>query len=746
MNRTLDDPKLTAYALGELDEAEAKEVEARLAEDEPARRYVQETQELAERLTEELHREPAPALTEEQREAVVLRSKRKPARWRLRVAASIAAAVVLAGVLVALLKTTVVNAPGRTMPLADSCQAAPEGLRKRLAAMDNEAPAAGRAYGSFQPPQHVTKRDSPVTFDLRRLKTEGAPPTRWSSRNYSSNKKPERGAEARTERAAGYDVDAIPTKEAEQAPATPAMPAAKLASTPTPRPAAPPRTKVQETFFKEARESAATDGAVAPANRLPRPGPHNTEAYDAIVENPFKRVADDPLSTFSIDVDTASYANVRRFLSRYRRPPKGAVRIEELINYFKYDYAPPTDGEPFAAHVEVSDCPWNMKHRLIRIGLKGKVPPKGERPACNLVFLLDVSGSMNPSNKLPLVREAMKLLVSRLRDADRVAIVVYAGASGLVLDSTPCTDKARIVGALDRLRAGGSTNGGAGIQLAYRVAEAHFIPKGVNRVILCTDGDFNVGTTDRSSLVGLIKKKAKSGVFLTVLGFGMGNYKDGALEQLADKGNGNYGYVDTLREAQKLFVDQLAGTLITIAKDVKIQVEFNPSRVAAYRLIGYENRMLRHQDFNDDTKDAGEIGAGHTVTALYEIVPAGGKVDVPGVDPLKYQKPVTPTKAADSGEVMTLKLRYKQPDGDKSKLMVSAVKDAGEKLDKASRDFKFTASVAMFGLVLRDSKHKGTATLDGVIELAGEGKGPDKKGYRAEFIGLAKKAKAVLKK
>ena len=666
MAQNRDDPKLTAYALGELDEAEAKEVEARLAEDEAARQYVQETRDLAERLTEELRREPAPALSEAQRKVVVLRAKQKPGRttWRrLRLAAAIVAGLVVAGVLIGLLTPTLARAREEARRGRGSKS------RSRLAACKN---------------------------DLSQERVL------WSSTNYASK--------ALQHNMARLDGRTIGSST-------------------------PPQ------IFHE-----LTEAPPAPEPWRSRSGPHNTEAYDTIVENPFKRVADDPLSTFSIDVDTASYANVRRFLSAYQRPPKGAVRIEELINYFKYDYAPPTDGEPFAAHVEISDCPWNLKHRLIRIGLKGKVPPRGERPPCNLVFLLDVSGSMNQANKLPLVRESMKTLVDGLRDADSVAIVVYAGASGLVLDSTPCTDKARIVGALDRLKAGGSTNGGAGIRLAYSVAQAHFIPKGVNRVILCTDGDFNVGTTDRSSLVGLIKKKAKSGVFLTVLGFGMGNYKDGTLEQLADKGNGAYGYVDTLREAKKLFVDQLEGTLITIAKDVKIQVEFNPARVAAYRLIGYENRMLRHQDFNDDTKDAGEIGAGHTVTALYEIIPAGRKVDVPGVAPLKYQKPLAPTKAADSGEVMTLKLRYKQPDGDKSKLMVAAVKDTGEKLDKASRDFKFTASVAMFGLVLRDSKYKGTATLDGVIELAGEGKGPDKKGYRAEFIGLAKKAKAVLKK
>jgi len=477
-------------------------------------------------------------------------------------------------------------------------------------------------------------------------------------------------------------------------------------------------------------------------------GIFNTETYDHIVENAFRRVTDHPLSTFSIDVDTASYSNVRRFLRGGSLPPAGAVRTEELINYFTYDYRPPSpeDAVPFAARAEVAGCPWNVDHRLVRIALKGREVQPDKRPLSNLVFLLDVSGSMSAPNKLSLVKRAMKMLVDRLGENDRVAIAVYAGASGLVLESTRCDRKEKILSSLDRLRAGGSTNGGAGIQLAYRVAEANFIAGGVNRVILCTDGDFNIGTTNQSELIRLIEAKAKSGVFLSVLGFGMGNYKDSTLEKLADKGNGNYAYIDTVREARKVLVQQMSGTLVTIAKDVKVQVEFNPARVAAYRLIGYENRILAKEDFNNDAKDAGEIGAGHTITAFYEVVPAGKPVPAAGkVDPLKYQK-TAPRPAGDaSGELLTIKLRYKQPDGDTSRLVSFPLSDEGRSFSKASADFRFASAVAAFGMLLRDSQYKGAYTFDAVIELAGSSRGPDEDGYRAEFIELAKRARSLKK-
>ena len=467
----------------------------------------------------------------------------------------------------------------------------------------------------------------------------------------------------------------------------------------------------------------------------------NTEAYDAVDENPFHRVADEPLSTFSIDVDTASYANVRRFLTQGQRPPSGSVRIEELINYFSYSYPEPGAEVPFSITTEVAGCPWAPDHRLVQIGLKGRTLADEDRPASNLVFLLDVSGSMNRPNKLPLLKRSMAMLVEQLSENDSVAIAVYAGASGLVLPPTNCHQKEVVLQALERLSAGGSTNGGAGIQLAYDLATQHFIPGGVNRVILCTDGDFNVGVTDQGSLVELIEAKASSGVFLSVLGFGMGNYKDSTLEKLADRGNGNYAYIDTLDEARKVLVEEMGGTLVTIAKDVKIQVEFNPAEVAAFRLVGYENRLLAHQDFSDDTKDAGEIGAGHTVTALYEVVPVGVASAAAGIDPLRYQEPVRqPTEAAASGELLTVSLRYKEPDGERSKLLSRPLVDSRASYFEASDDFQFAAAVAGFGMLLRGSEQAGSLSWGAVSELAQDGVGDDPSGRRRAFLELVERA------
>jgi Ca-activated chloride channel family protein len=426
-------------------------------------------------------------------------------------------------------------------------------------------------------------------------------------------------------------------------------------------------------------------------------------------------------------------------------PPKDAVRIEELINYFSYNYPQPEGDAPFSVNVEIAPCPWNADHKLARIGLKGKEIKQEHRPPANLVFLLDVSGSMASTNKLPLLKSAFKLLVNQLDEKDRVAIVVYAGASGLVLPSTTCDRKTEIIESLDRLNAGGSTNGGAGIELAYKTVMENFDKDGINRVILATDGDFNVGTTNQGDLIRMIEDKAKKGAFLTVLGFGMGNYKDSTLEKLADKGNGNYAYIDTFKEARKVFAEQISGTLFTIAKDVKIQVEFNPAKTLAYRLIGYENRLLKNEDFNDDKKDAGEIGAGHTVTALYQIVPVGKEIGIEGgsVDGLKYQKPPQLTDAASGDELMTVKLRYKKPDGVKSKLIEYPIADPGLSFAQASEDFKFASSVASFGMLLRDSQFKGNATYASVLEIADGAKGPDKHGYRTEFIDLVKTAKQI---
>ncbi|MFM8470411.1 MAG: vWA domain-containing protein [Limisphaerales bacterium] len=472
-------------------------------------------------------------------------------------------------------------------------------------------------------------------------------------------------------------------------------------------------------------------------------------AYPRYVENPFTLVASEPLSTFSTDVDTASYANVRRFLNQNQLPPRDAVRIEELLNYFSYAYAPPTGDQPFAAHLEVAGCPWAPEHRLLRVGLKGRVLKEDKRPPSNFVFLIDVSGSMSPAVRLPLIKESLRQLVKRMTENDRVGIVVYAGTSGTVLESTSAVNKELILAAIDRLEAGGSTNGGEGIQRAYDLAVANFIKGGVNRVILCTDGDFNVGITDRGQLLKLIEDRAKSGVFLTTLGVGDDNFKDATLQQLADKGNGNYHYLDTVAEGHKVLVEQMNATLVTIAKDVKVQIEFNPAQAAAYRLIGYEKRILAKEDFNNDAKDAGEIGAGHTVTVLYEVVPAG--VPVRGaVDPLKYQPNPPPVltsgpakPATGSKELLTLKLRYKAPDGDTSKLLEFPLTDSRVPFARASVDFKFASAVAEFGMLLKDSPFKGTATFDSALELAGEGRGDDTHGYRAEFLNLVAKAKEL---
>jgi Ca-activated chloride channel family protein len=481
-------------------------------------------------------------------------------------------------------------------------------------------------------------------------------------------------------------------------------------------------------------------------------GTHPGDRYGTILENPFRTVTEAPLSTFSIDVDTASYAKARRYVLENRMlPPPDAVRIEEFVNYFDYDYAPPAaGGAPFSAHVEVAGCPWQPKHRLVRVGLKGRVIENDRRPASNLVFLLDVSGSMAPEDRLPRVRRAMRMLVEQLGENDRVAIVVYASAEGLVLPSTLGLNKDTILSALDNLQAGGSTNGGAGIQLAYRVATDNFIKGGTNRVILCTDGDFNVGVTSTDQLEQIAAEKAETGVFLSVLGFGFGNHNDQMLERLAGRGNGNYAYIDSEEEAKKVLVDQMGGTLVTIAKDVKIQIEFNPRLVGAYRLIGYEDRLLAAEDFNDDTKDAGEIGAGHTVTALYELAPpAGAGEPAPpageeGVDPLKYQAPLAPTEAAATGELLTLKLRYKDPDGRTShEPLVFAVSDSGRAFGQASGDFKFATAVASFGMLLRHSSYRGNATYAAVLEIAQEAQGPDKHGYRKAFLELVRATQGV---
>jgi len=517
-----------------------------------------------------------------------------------------------------------------------------------------------------------------------------------------------------------------------------------------------------------AEEAPQAPFAIAPADPAASEGRGPGEGGDKfafVEENDFLAVSDTPLSTFSIDVDTASYAKTRAYLLEHHRlPPPDAVRIEELINYFDYAYPGPTDEHPFAVHLETAECPWQPQHRLVRVGIQGQRLDR-ERPVSNLVFLIDVSGSMNQPNKLPLVQRSLAMLVRQLGENDQVSIVVYAGAAGLVLPPTSGIDQATILSAIENLRAGGSTNGGQGIHLAYATAGQNFVKHGTNRVLLCTDGDFNVGTTSTGDLVRLASEQAKEGIYLSILGYGFGNHNDALLEELSNKAGGNYAFIDSEAEARKVLVEQMQGTLVTIAKDVKIQVEFNPATVAAYRLVGYENRRLADRDFNDDTKDAGDIGAGHSVTALYELVPAGvdSAVAKPGVDPLKYQgdggrksevggqdsdhrlpstdlrSPTSDsrlTAAAASRELLTLKLRYQPPAGGKSTLMTYPLTDSGARFGSASADMQFAAAVASFGMLLRNSKYKGNLTYGAVLETAASSRGQDKHGLRAEFLEL----------
>ncbi len=462
----------------------------------------------------------------------------------------------------------------------------------------------------------------------------------------------------------------------------------------------------------------------------------NIEEYDRIYENRFKDATQNPLSTFSIDVDTASYSNVRRFIRNNRMPPKDAVRIEEMINYFNYDYSQPDGEHPFSIETEISQCPWNTENKLIHIGLQGKNLDYHDLKPSNLVFLIDTSGSMASVNKLPLLKKALRLLLDELNEQDGIAIVAYAGSAGLVLPFTPVSEKHEILASLDNFQAGGSTAGGAGIKLAYKVARENHIRGGNNRIILATDGDFNVGVSSTADLVRLIEEGRKDDIFLTICGFGMGNYKDGRMEQISNAGNGNYFYIDNIKEAKKVFVTQMRATLFTIARDVKIQVEFNPLKVKAYRLIGYENRVLADEEFNDDRIDAGELGAGHTVTALYEIIPSGSSQKVRKTDTLKYQENKVTAEASASSEIMTIKFRYKPPREEISKLIKTSVLDEDFTFQEASENFRFSAAVAGFGMLLRDSRFKGDLTYQKIISVARNSKGEDAGGYRSEFISL----------
>ncbi len=731
MTRDLPDDaleaRLTAYVLGELSDGELAAVEAALARSEDSRAMVGAIRQSAQLMSAALATEPTGALSPKNRETIETRvaANDHPAatlpisrlrRFRRPIAAALAACLVFAIV------------GSLYIPRGNKSSSMREGV-----AYFSDAPMNGSDSGVASANRYKQDfEDTRKSHAVAKLQSATAEEKNPQRTPYTINR-PAYETKTRAEPHRPSVLDIAPK---------PARDSVHLAVT--------PRIMVEEEerglMLADPIPAAAEDSSVAlPADGyFEFSGQHfNRETYDRIVDNPFLDVRQNPLSTFSIDVDTASYANVRRFLNQGALPPKDAVRIEELINYFKYLYAPPADDAPFAVHAAIAGCPWKPEHRLLRVALKGREIDFNNRPASNLVFLIDVSGSMDEPNKLPLLKASLRLLVDRLSENDRVAMVVYAGSSGLVLPSTSGERQAVITSALEQLQAGGSTNGGEGIQLAYDTARQNFIRGGSNRVILCTDGDFNVGVTDQGSLTRLIEDQAKSGVFLSVLGFGTGNYQDSTMEKLADQGNGNYGYIDNLDEARKTLVEQAGGTLVTIAKDVKLQLEFNPQQVVAYRLIGYENRLLRDEDFNDDTKDAGEIGAGHTVTAFYELVPAGGETPTASIDPLKYQQTVQPTEAAQNGESLTLKLRYKQPDGAESKLLTHVVKDAGVKFSAADNDLQFAAAVAGFGLLLRDSPYKGNLTYAGVLELASAARGSDKEGYRAEFIDLVKKAQAI---
>ncbi len=671
----IDDPKLTAFALGELEEPEKSTIARAVAESPEAQRFVDETRELAAALSNEFASE---LKTEAAEPANLIDIRDDPWFWSIARPLAIAAVLALLAAVSGVAVFSLRRESGRV--------AQAEAIR--LPAVQ---PNPAEVEGELQIPMEVPP--PPATIPSSKLPLAAGAPAKAVSGVASKSS------------SLGYALN-------------------KTLAQPVNR----------EEAFRDIRERA---------------GEFNTATYDHIGENPFLDAKDNPLSTFSIDVDTASYSNVRRFINEGSLPPKDAVRVEEMINYFTYDYAEPSDGRPFAVHLDVASCPWETSHRLVRIGLKGKEIATDKRGPSNLVFLLDVSGSMMPLERLPLVKQAMRLLVEKLTENDRVAIVVYAGASGLALPSTTGDHKEQILEALENLQAGGSTNGAEGIQLAYKIAADNFIKGGVNRVILATDGDFNVGVTNQGDLIRLIEDKAKSGVFLSVLGVGTDNLKDSTMQKLADKGNGNYAYLDSLDEARKVLVQQMNGTLVTIAKDVKIQVEFNPARVASYRLIGYEKRMLRKEDFNNDKVDAGEIGAGHTVTALYEVVPVGAAsnpaASVPPVDPLKYSANESSTSSGSKSpdEMLTVKLRYKKPDENKSELIERAVTDTNATFESAPVDLKFAAAVAEFGMILRDSEYKGNGTLNAVIEWADQAKGKDPNGYRAGFIELVRKAQTL---
>jgi Ca-activated chloride channel family protein len=727
---------ITAYALGELDPAESGQVERLLVDPSAsvARQQVADVRALAAALRSRVADDGLPRSAELRRNVLAAVTRAEPPRAGMgRLGWSLIAGALAASLLVAVLLPAIRPAirhekqATRERLVADAgSAAAPPPAVDRLAES-----VAGRQAGQ---PMHEKAEAESVARELQVAQPSAA--------TLAANGQ---GA------AAAAPMMDVPAAKRFAAPAA-AAPGIDADSSRLQM-----RAAADETLAGESRRKALpeiTDRLIEP--RRPVVG----EGYAEIRENRPVSPKDQPLSTFSIDVDTASYANVRRFLDSGRLPPRDAVRIEEFVNYFRYDYPQPEGDVPFSVTVDAAECPWNRGHRLVRIGLQGRAIDRGGRPAGNLVFLVDVSGSMQAANKLPLVQQALSMLVEELSENDRVSIVTYAGNAGLVLPPTTGDQKQTIRAAIDALAAGGSTHGSAGIAVAYEQAREHFVEGGANRVILATDGDLNVGVTSTTALTDLIKEKAKGGVFLTVLGFGEGNLQDEKMEALADNGNGVYAYIDGVREARKVLVEQLTGSTVTIAKDVKIQVEFNPAQVASYRLLGYENRALAARDFRDDTKDAGEIGAGHSVTALYEIALVDeAVVGGPGIEPLKYQpRPEPGSKAVDSSsdadrrpeldpavsrELLTVKLRWKRPDANESTGLEVSLADRGPAFDEAAADLRFAAAVAAYGMILRGSDQKGEASLPLVAKITASGLGRDEGGYRAEFLDLVRKAESL---
>ncbi len=784
------DPRLTAYALGELSEAERAEVEALLAASPTDAQQVEETREMADLLSRAFSQEAAApvdpgvlAAVRLERPPLEMKDTDRPPRipwfvswrwgWGVALGAAAALLLIVAGwwlagdgsrsnvLKIATAPTTdlprtepastsqsIPTAPRETEPLANPRMSSPVSERT-----DTAIPASG---------QPTSPSTAPRTGggSLGGAVAPGAGPTYRDQLSFSMSPElmnrhgltPAPGPEA-GRRPSGT---AVRTMEAVRASAAPdaqtlSLDGGRLGETsPEWRPRYGLRPTLRESLEQKVAKAEDPNvilrGRRAYAESWEYREPTANPGYVDAGVNGFQSAATEPLSTFGLDVDTGSYANVRRFLAQGQLPPAAAVRVEEMINYFPYAYSAPKGDEVFAVDVEVGSCPWDVDHRLVRMAIRAR-DVAGERPAGNLVFLIDVSGSMAPAERLPLLKQALRSFVKRLAPADHVAIVTYASRAGVLLPSTSCEDKARILAAIDSLEAGGSTNGEGGIREAYDAAVRHFAPGGINRVLLCTDGDFNVGIRDPDDLVRLVKERARSGVFLTTLGVGTANFKDALMRRLADEGNGTYHYLDSFEEAQRVLIDQMDSTLVTVARDAKAQVEFNPGRVAAWKLIGYEKRLMPAQDFNDDTRDAGEIGAGHAVTLLYEVVPAGQMV--PGrVDALKYQRPPpvegVPASIVRSPELLTLKLRYQRPEGSKSALLEVPVTDAGEGFERKSADFRFAAAVAAFGMTLHPAPGERGPGMDLTLDLARQSLGHDPGGWRAEFITLVKKARQLM--